>query len=109
MPFDGRDRIGRCALAGGENVGETILRDRIVLQRRLVKQGDRALLVLGDAVAVVERDGVFDFGFGDVAERCEPEQPHGLVVVLRHAASGLVQRAERILRVGIAGLRGGAQ
>jgi hypothetical protein len=37
VPLDGLDRISRRADAGGEDVGEAVLRDRIVLQRRFVE------------------------------------------------------------------------
>src|SRR3984957_12438564 len=109
MPFGGGDRIGGGADAGGGDGGGGVLRYWIVLHRGFVEEGCCDLLIALDAVAVIERDGVFDFGVGVVGKRGEAEQIDRLVHVPRHAAAALVQGAERILRFRIAGLRRDAQ
>ena len=60
VPFGRLDRIGRRAAALGEDAREPVLGDGAAAQRRLAEQRRGGLFVLGDAVAVEQRDGIFD-------------------------------------------------
>ena len=109
VPFDRLGRIGRHAAPGHQDARQPVLRDRAAALRRDQQQPGGGGFVLGDAVAVELRDGVFDHGVDIAGDRGEPHQPHGLGHVLRHAAAFFVHGGERVLRfrvAGIGGLRG---
>ena len=65
VPFHGFDRIARGAEPAGENARVAVLRDRAAVLRGLVEDRGGGVLVARHAVAVIERDGVFD-----LARRC---------------------------------------
>src|ERR1043166_9207328 len=60
MPFGGGRWVRRKALAGREDAGETVLRDRAALPRRLAQDRRRTGFIARHTGAVVERDRVFD-------------------------------------------------
>src|ERR1700693_3715022 len=109
VPFGGRDRVGRRPAARRQNAGEPVLRDRAALPRRLAEPAYRAGFILGDPGPVEESDGIFDFGVEAAGAGRSAEQPRGLAHILGNAAALLVERRQRILRVGIAGVGGAAQ
>src|SRR5260221_147877 len=109
VPFDRLYRIGIRTASGREDVGETILRNRVTLARGLRQQYRRQVLVLGDACSVEQRDGVFDLGIGVVGERGRSQKPCGLGQILRHAAALLVEGCQRVLGFRVSELRGAAK
>ena len=92
-----------------EDAGEAVLRDGAAVQRRLAEDRGGGFLVAVDAVAVIERDGIFDLGVDIVGERRLRPELTASCMSLRHAAAFFVKRAERILRIGAAGLGRDAQ
>src|SRR6266851_1288047 len=109
VPFGRSDRVGRRAAARRQNAGEPVLRDRAALPRRLAEPGYRAGFVLGHPGPIEQSDGIFDLGVEVAGAGRGAEQPRGLARILGDAAALLVERRQRILRVGIAGVGGAAQ
>ena len=62
VPFDRLDGIRRNAAAGDENLRETVLRDRVAFACCFLQQHSGGPLILVDAGAIEQRNGVFDFG-----------------------------------------------
>ena len=85
------------------------MRDRAALPRRLAEPGYRAGFVLDHPGPVEQSDGIFDLGVEVAGAGRGAEQPRGLARILGDAAALLVERRQRILRVGIAGVGGAAQ
>src|ERR1700692_4686569 len=92
-----------------EDVGETILRDRISLARGLVQERGSSQFVPGNANPVEQRDRVFDLGVGVIGRGRGGQQPGGLAQVLCHAPALLIEGSQRVLRFRISGLRSRAE
>src|SRR4029077_8227146 len=75
VPLDGLHRIGLRAPPYRENAGETVLRHRVALARRLRQQDRRQVFVLGHTRPVEQRDGIFELGIGVVGGRGGGEKP----------------------------------
>src|SRR5471032_2778205 len=106
MPFEALDLVHRGALSAQQHMREAVLCDRTVLAGGLAQQCHRGGLVLWRAGAVIERDGVFDFGVDMVGERCRLQQPHRLFQVFRNAVAFLVEGRKRVLGFRVAGIGG---
>src|SRR5262249_16325226 len=78
VPFDRLHRIGIRAASGREDVGETVLRNRVALARGLRQQYRCQALVLGDAGSGEQRDSVFYLGIAVLAHRRTGPQPRCL-------------------------------
>ncbi len=81
VPFHGADRIARGTQAAGENAREAVLGDRAAVLRGLAEDRGGGVFVAGNAVAVIERDGVFDLRVGVVGKGCRRPQRHRFVHV----------------------------
>ena len=79
------------------------------MHRGFAEQCGRCLLVGLDAITVIERDGIFHLRVGVVGACRLSPQLHRLAGVLGNPTTVLVERAERILRIGAAALCGDAQ
>src|SRR6476661_3921398 len=105
VPLRRRDRIGGEAAAGGEDARVAVLRDRIALLRGLAEHRGGGALVFRNASPVEQRDRVFDLRREVATARGRGEQLRGRGRILRHAVAVLVERRQRVLRLGAAGVR----
>src|ERR1043166_9987217 len=95
MPFGGGRWIRRKTLAGRKDAGETVLRDRTALPRRLAQDRGSTRFVARHPGAVVERDCVFDLAVDVAGAGGGGEPARGFRPVLRHPAPLLIKRGER--------------
>src|SRR5262245_29966852 len=109
VPLHGVHGIGRNAATGRQHAGEAVLRDGAAAPRRLLQQGAGGGFVLRHAVAVEQRDGIFHLGVEIVGKRGGGKQAARLLAISRHAATFLVERRQRVLRLWITGLRRGLE
>ena len=110
VPLGRGHRVGRSPGADGENAGKAVLGDRIAGLGGALEPGRRRRLVLGDAVAVEQADGVVDLRRHDAHSRRGGEPLHGERLVLADANPDRIELRKRVLGVGTAGFgRGGEE
>ncbi len=105
VPLAGLDQVLRQPPPRGEDARHAVLRHRIALLGGAQEQLRARGLVLRDAVAVEQHDGILDLGRRDAVLRGQRQPLRRLGQVARHAAALLVEHAHRVLRLGLRCIR----